>query len=267
MKEPTDRSPTQSYLSKARFQGAIRTEKLTFTYPTSKLPALGGLDIVIQPGERVAILGRIGSGKSTLLRLLNTLYLPTTGSVYADGIDLRQVDPADVHHNIGLVTQDCKLFYGTLRDNLTIGVPQVSAERLMGVCRTTGLDVFIARHPLGLDMMLGENGAGLSGGQRQLVALARSLLSDPPVLLMDEPTSAMDAQTESAFIAQLKMLSGSRTLVIATHRMSLLELVDRVIVLDQGRVIADGPKHKLMQVLASGGGLPVTAPTKKAANG
>jgi ATP-binding cassette, subfamily C, bacterial LapB len=259
MKQPTDHDPKQTYLSRERFEGALRTEQLQFTYPNSKLPALANVTLSIEPGERVAILGRIGSGKSTLLRLLSALYLPTEGSVYADGIDLRQIEPADVHHNVGLVAQDCKLFHGTLRDNLTIGIPQVSTERLLRVCRTTGLDTFIARHPNGMDMMLGEGGAGLSGGQRQLVALARSLLPEPPVLLMDEPTSAMDAQTETAFIAQLRQLPGKRTLVIATHRMSLLALVDRVIVLDQGRVIADGPKNQLIQVLTGGSGLPVSA--------
>ena len=265
MKQPTDHVADQQYLSRPRFDGALRTEGLQFGYPDQKLPALDGISLNVQPGERIAVLGRIGSGKSTLLRLLSSLYLPTQGSVLADGIDLRQLDPADIHHNIGLVTQDCKLFHGTLRDNLRLGVPQASAERLLNVCRITGLDAVVARHPLGLDMMLGEGGAGLSGGQRQLVALARTLLADPPVLLMDEPSSAMDAQTESAFIAQLKRMPGRRTLIIATHRMSLLELVDRVIVVDQGRVIADGPKRQLLETLTRGGGVPIAGQPAKAA--
>jgi len=258
MEQPTDHDLAQKYLHRPRFDGSLRTEGLQFTYPQQKLPALEGLNLSIKAGERVAILGRIGSGKSTLLRLLSSLYLPTNGSVYADGIDLRQIDPADVHHNVGLVTQDCRLFYGTLRDNLKIAAPHASTERILSVCRTTGLDAVVARHPQGLDMMLGEGGAGLSGGQRQLVALARCLLANPPVLLMDEPTSAMDAQTESAFVAQLKQSLGSRTLVIATHRLSLLELVDRVIVLEQGKVMADGPKKQLLQALNAGApGAPV----------
>jgi ATP-binding cassette subfamily C protein LapB len=267
MKLPTDHVAGQQYLSRPRFDGGLRVEALQFAYPEQKLPALNGLSLSVQPGERIAVLGRIGSGKSTLLRLLSGLYLPTQGSVYADGIDLRQIDPADIHQNIGLVTQDCKLFHGTLRDNLRLGVPQVSAERLLNVCRITGLDAVVARHPQGLDMMLGEGGAGLSGGQRQLVALARTLLADPPVLLMDEPSSAMDAQTESAFIAQLKQMPGRRTLIIATHRMSLLELVDRVIVVEQGRVIADGPKRQMLQTLTTGGGVPIAAKPGKAAHG
>ena len=266
MKQATDRVPGQRYLSRPKFDGALRTEGLAFVYPEQKLAALERLNLKVEPGERIAVVGRIGSGKSTLLRLLSGLYLPSQGSVYADGIDLRQIDPADIHHNVGLVTQDCKLFHGTLRENLTLGLPQVSAHRLLAVCRMTGLDTVMARHPQGMDMLLGESGAGLSGGQRQLVALSRSLLADPPILLMDEPTSAMDSQTEAAFIAQLKQLPGRRTLIIATHRTSLLELVDRVIVLDQGQILADGPKVKMLQVL-TGGGLQVPPIAKEAKRG
>jgi len=252
MARPTDRDPAQRSVARSRMEGSLRTEALKFTYPDQKLPSLDGIDLKLVPGERVAILGRIGSGKSTLLRLLSGLYLPTSGSVYADGIDLRQMDAADVHHNIGLVTQDCTLFYGTLRDNLTLGAPHASSDRVLEACRISGLDRMVARHPQGLDMLIGEGGAGLSGGQRQQVALARALLVDPPVLLMDEPSSAMDAQSESAFVQQLKSVMPGRTLVIATHRLSLLELVDRVIVLEQGRVMADGPKKQLLQVLTGG---------------
>jgi len=267
MKEPSDRAKGQQYLSRERLTGALRTESLTFTYTNQKTPALDRVSISVKAGERIAVLGRIGSGKSTLLRLFNALYLPTGGTVFADDIDLRQLDPADIHHNIGLITQECRLFHGTLRENLKIGLPQVSTERLLSVCRITGLTSMIARHPLGMDMMLGEGGAGLSGGQRQLVALARCLLADPPVVLMDEPTSAMDTQTESAFIAQLRQMPGERTVIIATHRMSLLDLVDRVIVLDNGRVVADGPKDELLKKLTSGAGLPLQTQMKRAANG
>jgi ATP-binding cassette subfamily C protein LapB len=269
MKEPTDEVAGQNYLAKPRFSGGLRTSGLQFFYPDSRLPAINNVNLSIKPGEKVAILGRIGSGKSTLLRLLNSLYLPTQGAVLADDIDQRQINPADIHHNIGLVAQDCKLFYGSLRDNLTIGATHVSAQRLVHVCKLTGLDTVIARHPQGIDMMLGEGGSGLSVGQRQLVALARCLLSDPTVLLLDEPTSSMDSQTESAFIAQLKQMNRHRTVLIATHRMSLLDLVDRVIVLDQGQVIADGPKDQLIKLLTSGAGIPINKPahTKAASHG
>ncbi|MEK7811425.1 MAG: ATP-binding cassette domain-containing protein, partial [Pseudomonadota bacterium] len=162
-----------------------------------KMPALEGLNLSIAAGDRVAVLGRIGSGKSTLMRVLSSLYMPTEGSVYADNIDLRQIDPADVHHNIGLVSQDCKLFYGTLRENIMMAAPYSSPEQFLETAKQTGIDMLAARHPLGFEMQLGESGAGLSGGQRQLVALARCLLAKNPIVLMDEPTSAMDGQTEA----------------------------------------------------------------------
>lgn len=252
MHQPTDRVPTQHYLPRPRLEGRLRTEDLGFAYPEQKLPAIKGINLQIAPGERVAVLGRIGSGKSTLLRMLNGLYLPTTGSVYADQIDLRQLDPADVRQNISLVTQDCELFYGTLRENIMLAAPHAGPEQFLEVARLTGLDAIAARHPAGFEMQLGEGGTGLSGGQRQLVSLARCLLARSPVLLMDEPTSAMDGQTETAFIARFQRILNGRTLVVATHRMSLLALVNRVVVMDNGSVIADGPKEQVMQALAAG---------------
>lgn len=249
---PTDRDPHRKYLPRARFQGGLRVDALSFTYPEQKNPALDGLNIAIAPGERIAILGKIGSGKSTLLRMLNGLFLPGSGSVFADDIDLRQIDPADVHHNIGLVTQDCKLFYGTLRENIMMAAPFASPDQFLQIARLTGLDTLAARHPMGFEMQVGEGGGGLSGGQRQVVALARCLLAQPQILLMDEPTSAMDGQAESAFVAKLQQSLGERTLIVATHRLSLLALVDRVIILDNGKVMADGPKEKVLAALAAG---------------
>jgi ATP-binding cassette, subfamily C, bacterial LapB len=252
MAKPTDRDAKQNYLPRKHFDGAVRTEALSFTYPNQKLVALDRIDLNIQPGERIAILGRIGSGKSTLLRLLNGLYLPSAGSVYADNIDLRQIDPADIHRNIGMVTQECELFYGTLRENVMLAAPHASPEKFLHIARLTGLDTLAARHPLGFEMQLGEGGAGLSGGQRQLVSLARCLLSEPSVILMDEPTSAMDGQTEGTFISRFQQILGNRTLIVATHRFSLVPMMTRVIVLDNGRIVADGPRDKVMQALSSG---------------
>ncbi len=252
MKQPTDRDPKQTYLPRNRFDGALRLENMGFTYPQQKLHALEGLNLNIAPGDRVAVLGRIGSGKSTLMRVLSSLYLPTEGSVYADNIDLRQIDPADVHHNIGLVSQDCKLFYGTLRENIMMAAPYSSPEQFLYVAKITGIEMLAARHPLGYEMQLGEGGAGLSGGQRQLVALARCLLAKNTIVMMDEPTSAMDGQTEALFMAQMQKEMAGRTLIIATHRMSLLALVNRVIVLDNGKLIVDGPRDKVMAALNAG---------------
>jgi ATP-binding cassette subfamily C protein LapB len=252
MEKPTDRDPKQTYLPRTRFDGALRLENMGFTYPQQKLPALAGINLNIAPGDKVAVLGRIGSGKSTLMRVLSNLYLPTEGSVYADNIDLRQIDPADVHHNIGLVSQDCKLFYGTLRENIMMSAPYASPEQFLQVAKIAGVDTLAARHPSGYEMLIGESGAGLSGGQRQLVALARCLLAKNPVVLMDEPTSAMDGQTETMFMAQLQKEMVGRTLIIATHRMSLLALVNRVIVLDNGKLVVDGPRDKVMAALNAG---------------
>jgi ATP-binding cassette subfamily C protein LapB len=252
MAKPTDRDAKQNYLPRKRFDGAVRTESLSFAYPNQKLVALDRIDLNIQPGERIAILGRIGSGKSTLLRLLNGLYLPSAGSVYADNIDLRQIDPADIHRNIGMVTQECELFYGTLRENVMLAAPHASPEKFLHVARLTGLDILAARHPLGFEMQLGEGGAGLSGGQRQLVSLARCLLAEPSVILMDEPTSAMDGQTEGTFLTRFQHVLGNRTLIVATHRLSLVPLMTRVIVLDNGKVVADGPRDQVMSALSGG---------------
>ncbi len=252
MKQPTDRDAKQTYLPRSRFGGGLRLENLSFTYPQQKLPALDGLNLNLQPGDKVAVLGRIGSGKSTLLRVLNGLYLPTQGSVYADNIDLRQIDPADVHHNIGLVSQDCKLFYGTLRENVMMAAPYSSPEQFLEVAQISGIEMLAARHPLGYEMQIGEGGAGLSGGQRQLVALARCLLAKNAIVLMDEPTSAMDGQSEAFFMAQMQKELAGRTLIIATHRLSLLALVNRVIVLDNGKLVVDGPRDKVMAALNAG---------------
>jgi ATP-binding cassette subfamily C protein LapB len=213
---------------------------------------LEGLNLNLAAGDRVAILGRIGSGKSTLLRVMSGLYLPTAGSVYADNIDLRQIDPADIHHNIGLVSQDCKLFYGTLRENIMLAAPYSSPEQFLNVAKISGIDQLAARHPLGFEMQIGEGGAGLSGGQRQLVALARCLLAKNQIVMMDEPTSAMDGQTEAFFMAQMQKEMAGRTLIIATHRMSLMALVNRVIVLDNGKLVVDGPLDKVMAALNAG---------------
>lgn len=252
MQAPVERDPSRTYLSRSRLDGAMVCQDIGFAYPGSKVQVLAGVSLRIEPGERVGILGAVGSGKSTLLRIMAGLYQPLQGQILVDEVDLQQIDPADVHRNLGYVAQESTLFYGTLRDNILLGQPLTSDERLLAVTRLTGLDKVAARHPLGLDLPVGEGGAGLSGGQKQLVALARCLVGEPPVLLMDEPTSAMDGNTETAFIAGLRPLLAGRTLVLATHRPALLELVDRLVVVDGGRVVADGPKVEVLQALTRG---------------
>jgi ATP-binding cassette subfamily C protein LapB len=264
MNKPTEREPGKVYLPRRELTGRIGLVDIGFSYPASPDQGtaagprvLKGVTLRVEPGERVAILGRIGSGKSSMLRLLAGLYQPSEGQVEVDGIDLRQIDPADYRARVGFVAQDPRLFNGTLRDNVLLDRPSADPARLVDVAKLTGLDRLIAAHPQGWELPVGEAGALLSGGQRQLVALARCLVTQPQVLLMDEPTSSMDAQSEVAFLRQLKEACGNCTLVLVTHRPAVLELVSRIVVVDAGRVVMDGPKA---QVLAALSGKPPAAP-------
>jgi ATP-binding cassette subfamily C protein LapB len=185
-----------------------------------------------------------------VLRLLAGLYQPSDGHVEVDGIDLRQIDPADFRARVGFVGQEPRLFNGTLRDNVLLDRPAADPGRLAEAARLTGLDRVAAGHPQGWDLPVGESGTLLSGGQRQLVALTRCLVTMPRILLMDEPTSSMDAQSESAFLRQLHAASGQCTLVMVTHRPAVLELVQRVVVVDAGRIVMDGPKDAVLAALS-----------------
>jgi ATP-binding cassette, subfamily C, bacterial LapB len=253
MKKPVERDPEVEYLNTPPLTGAIELRGVGFHYPVhngQKPPEfLKNLNIKIEAGERVAILGRVGSGKSSLLRVMSNLYRPTSGQVFTSGIDISQIDPADWRETVGYVSQDSRLFYGSLRQNVMIGRPDATVHELMRVAKLTGVDAIAASHPQGWNMPIGENGDGLSGGQRQLVAIARCLIARPTLLLMDEPTSAMDTQTEAAFIKDLAVATQGTTLVVVTHRPSLLQLVDRIIVVDGGSVAADGPKDEVLAIL------------------
>jgi ATP-binding cassette, subfamily C, bacterial LapB len=254
MAQPVDREPGRAYVPRPEIGGRLALRDVGFAYPgdgRDEPPrVLKGVTLAFAPGERVAILGRIGSGKSTVLRLLAGLYQPTEGHVEADGIDLRQIDPADYRARVGFVPQDPRLFHGTLRDNVLLDRPSADPGRLADVARLTGLDRLVATHPKGWDLPVGEAGGLLSGGQRQLVALARCLVTKPTILLMDEPTSSMDAQSEVAFLRQLKAATGDCTLVMVTHRPAVLELVTRIVVVDGGRAVMDGPKDQVLAALA-----------------
>ena len=256
MRQPVEREPGKVYVPRRELTGRLALVDAGFAYPE---PAGGGalgpkvlkgVTLRFEPGERVAVLGRIGSGKSTVLRLLAGLYLPTEGHVEADGIDLRQLDPADYRARVGFVSQDPRLFSGTLRDNVLLDRPSADPARLAEVARLTGLDRLVSTHPKGWELPVGEGGSLLSGGQRQLVALARCLVTRPQILLMDEPTSSMDAQSEVAFLRQLHQACGGCTLVMVTHRPAVLELVNRVLVVDAGRVVMDGPKPQVLAALS-----------------
>jgi len=250
MAMPLERPPGKAFLRRLSLEGDIEFAKVSFKYPGQPVPALDGCAFKVAKGARVAILGRVGSGKSTVAKLVVNLYQPESGTVLVDGVDVGQIDPADLRRHIGYVPQDVKLFYGTVRDNMTMGDRRADDESLLRAARIAGVDKIVSRHPAGFDLPVGEGGRGLSGGQRQAVAIARALLSGPGVLLLDEPTSAMDFATEQLFVNMLLDFLKGRTLVLVTHKPSLLALVDRIIVLDAGRVVADGPKDKVLQALS-----------------
>lgn len=246
---PQERSDQERPLSRRTLQGAIEYRQTSFTYPGQQNPALKDLDLQLAPGERVGIIGRSGSGKSSLARLLVGLYPPDCGALLVDGVDIRQYDISELRHNIGYVPQDIQLLAGTLRDNLVSGARYVEDERVLQAAQLAGVHEFARQHPQGYDLQVGERGQSLSGGQRQNVALARALLLDPPILLLDEPTSAMDNAGEERLKQRLQAVVENKTLLLVTHRLSLLSLVDRLVVVDHGRIVADGPKAEVLAQL------------------
>ncbi len=247
MKAPTERSTGRSYVSRPTLEGKIEFKNVTFKYPDQAGNALERVSFVINVGEKIAILGRIGSGKSTVAKLILGLYEPDEGAIFIDGTDIRQIDPADLRRNVGCTQQDVFLFTGSVRKNIAIGGQRPTDEQILNASVVAGVHDFISQHPNGYDLTLRERGEGLSGGQRQTVAIARSLVGNPPILVMDEPTSSMDNNTESALLKRLKVWIADKTLLVATHRTSLLCLVDRIIVLDQGKVVADISKNQFLK--------------------
>ncbi|MCW5730976.1 MAG: type I secretion system permease/ATPase [Alphaproteobacteria bacterium] len=249
---PAEHAPAQRFLNRPIREGEIEFRKVTFAYPGASFPSVENVSFRIRPGERVAIIGRIGSGKSTLARLLLNLYQPREGAVLVDGADVRQIDPADLRRGMGLVPQDIFLFQGSVRDNIVMRAPHVEDEQLLRVAKLAGVDDFVAQHPQGYDLQIGERGERLSGGQRQAIVLARAMIGDPPILVLDEPTSAMDTLSEQRLQERIRQYMPGKTIVLITHRISLLSLVERVMVMDGGRIVADGPRDKVLQALSEG---------------
>jgi ATP-binding cassette subfamily C protein LapB len=252
MRLPVERPDGKVFVTRPVLQGDIEFDHVTFAYPEQQVPALKDASFRIPAGERVAIIGRIGSGKTTINRLIAGLFQPQDGAVRIDGIDMRQLDPGDLRHNVAYVSQDNQLLFGTVRDNLTLGVTQVDDEAIVRAADLSGVASFVNRHPLGFDMPVGEGGSRLSGGQRQAVALARALVQDAPVLLLDEPTGSMDNSSEEHIRHELATVVEGKTVVLITHRASLLDLVERVIVVDAGQIVADGPKAQVLEALRAG---------------
>ena len=252
MNSPVERPPSKSFLHRPTLKGAIAFNDVGFTYPERDTPALIGVGFTIGAGERVGLIGRVGSGKSTVAKLILGLFEPSAGAITIDGTDIRQIDPIDLRKAIGYVPQDQFLFRGTIHDNITAAAPHADDDAALRAAGLAGIDDFVNRNPLGYDVAVGERGEGISGGQHQAVTIARALIRDPGILVLDEPTNAMDSRSESALARRLGEYLSGRTLVLMTHRASLLPLVDRVIVLDDGRVVADGPRAKVMEALAAG---------------
>ncbi|HVT54266.1 MAG TPA: type I secretion system permease/ATPase [Dongiaceae bacterium] len=252
MELPVERPRGKVFLRRPRIDGAIEFRNVVFKYPNTQVPALDGVSFKIQPGERVGIVGRIGSGKTTIERLVMGLFEPSDGAVLVDGTDIRQLDPTDLRQSIGCVLQDPHLFFGSVKDNITLGAPYVDEDSFLRAATLAGVDQFVRQHPLGYDMPTGEGGRYLSGGQRQSVAVARALLLNPPILVLDEPTSSMDNSTENTFKQRLSEIVDGKTVLLVTHRNSMLSLVDRLIVLDRGKVVADGPKAGVLDALMKG---------------
>ena len=252
MKREVERPEDSNFVARGHIQGAIEFRDVSFSYPGQQTPSLRQVNLKIQPGEKIAILGRIGSGKSTLERLILGLYRPTSGAVLVDGIDQRQMDPAELRRHIGYVQQDVVLFYGTLRENITMSAPLADDAQVLKAAQVAGILELVNNHPQGFDMLVGERGESLSGGQRQGVAIARAVINDPPILLMDEPTSSMDHSSENDVKRCLASFMHGKTVLIVSHRTSLLDLVDRIVVMDAGRIVADGPKEQVLMALRQG---------------
>jgi ATP-binding cassette subfamily C protein LapB len=252
MKMPTDRLRGKTPLHRPILKGDIEFKNVSFLYPKQAVPALNNISFKINSGEKIGIIGRIGSGKTTIEKLILGLYQSTEGTVLVDGIEISQLDPANLRKNIGYVPQDIMLFYGTVKDNIVLGAPYVDDTEVLRAAKIAGVTEFVSKHPQGFDMPVGERGEKLSGGQRQAITVARAIISDPPILVLDEPTNMMDNRTEEQFKAHLQSYAANKTLLLVTHKGSLLSLVDRVILMEGGKIIADGPRDLVLKALAEG---------------
>jgi ATP-binding cassette subfamily C protein LapB len=248
---PTERPPGKTFVHRPNLQGAIEFENVDFTYPDQHEKIFNNFSLKIAAGERIGLLGRIGSGKSTLEKMVMGLYAPEKGSLKVDGLDIRQIDPADLRNHIGYVPQDIYLFYGSVRENILFGSRDVDEEAFLVAAQVSGVYDFVRHHPLGFDMQVGEGGKQLSGGQRQAVSIARALVRTPSIFIMDEPTAMMDHNAEARLVARLSEYLNNKTFILITHRMPLLKLVSRLVVMDNGRVVSDGPKEQILDMLSN----------------
>ncbi len=246
MGKEVERPEQKQFIRRPEFQGDIEFKDISFCYPDEQKKALSDINFTIKPHERVGIIGQVGSGKSTISKILMGFYEPNEGAAFIDGLDIKQIDPVDLRHNFNYVPQDVVLFSGTVRDNITLKSPHVGDPAIIASAEAGKVNSFTDRHPMGMDLQVGERGANLSGGQRQSVGVARGFIEKSPIVLLDEPTNAMDFNTERQVITNLRKLTHGRTTIIITHKPTVLESVDRIIVMDNGRIAMDGPKDEIL---------------------
>ncbi len=252
MNKGVERPENKKFVRRPTFEGAIDFQHVNFSYPEAQRASLVDISLKIKPKEHVGIIGRVGSGKTSITKLIVGLYAPTEGSISIDGIDINQIDPADLRHHIGYLSQDVELMRGSIRDNLAFKDLHINDDRLLEVAAISGVDQFVNKLPMGFDTPVGEQGIFLSGGQRQSIALGRALLLDEPILVLDEPTNSMDNTTETAIRKRLMDYTRDKTLILVTHKAPMLALVERIIVVEDGRIVLDGPKDKVLAALKGG---------------
>ena len=247
---PVERPADKKFLHRPNIDGFIQFRDVTFTYKDQKLPALDKVSFQINPGEKVGIIGRMGSGKSTLQRLILNFYTPSSGTILIDGTDINQIDPTDLRRNISQVSQETSLFNGSVRENIVLGSSLVDDQAVLDAARIAGILEHFNQHPKGFDLNVGERGKFLSGGQRQGIAIARAIITGSPIILLDEPTAAMDNTSEQHFKNEFASYADDKTVLLNTHKSSMLDLIDRLIVLNEGKLVADGPRQEVLDLLS-----------------
>jgi len=252
MEKESERPHDKSYFSPVAVRGEIEFKGVSFQYPNSNLPALHDISFTIHSGEHVAILGRNGSGKTSLYKLILGLYQPEAGFVSIDGVDLKNFEPSLLRNHIGYIPQDTALFSGTLKENVCIAAPNATDEQILHAIHVCGLDTLVHNHSEGLELQIGENGQNLSGGQKQAITLARAIINEPSIYLFDEPTGSLDYNSKVNFHKNIKEISEGKTLLTITHNINLISFATRIIILDAGKIVADGPKDSVLEALRKG---------------